>query len=102
MMHDLEFNVVHVDTGVDDVYVDTLPTLSVVLVLGEGAEGKLLAVADTSQTLWARYISNDSNDRGCKRMEGEQSRTAGSADGNESCDPTTRRYRNSRAPRLRG
>lgn len=47
----LEFGVVNVDTGVDDIDHDTLATVSVILVGAEGAEVQRIAVADTRKPL---------------------------------------------------
>ena len=47
----LEFSVVDVDTGIDDVDIDALTAVLVILILGEGAEAELLAVTDPSKAL---------------------------------------------------
>lgn len=47
----LEFDVLNVDTGVNDVDIDTLATLWVVNVLGESSETKLRTVACPCETL---------------------------------------------------
>lgn len=47
----LEFNVVNVDAGVDDIYVNAFATVRVIFVLGEGAKRKLGTVADSCETL---------------------------------------------------
>jgi len=52
-----EFDVVNVDTGVDDVDVYALSALRVVLVLGEGAEGKFATMADSSKTLLEEFTT---------------------------------------------
>lgn len=46
-----EFGVINVNTGVDDVDIDALAALRIVLVLGEGTEGKFGAMADPCKTL---------------------------------------------------
>ena len=48
----LEFSVVDVDTGIDDVDIDALTAVLVILILGEGAEAELLAVTDPRKTLY--------------------------------------------------
>lgn len=47
----LELNMVDVDTGVNDVNVNTLTTPLVEEVLGEGGESETVTVGDTSETL---------------------------------------------------
>ena len=47
----LEFNMVDVDTSVNNVDVNTITTLIVVLVLGEGGEGEPGTVANSGKTL---------------------------------------------------
>lgn len=48
----LEFFVVDVDTGIDDVNVNTLATVYIIYIAREIAEGKFAPVANTSETLW--------------------------------------------------
>jgi hypothetical protein len=48
----LELFVVGVDTGIDDVNVNTLATVCIMYIARESAKGKFLPVADTSETLW--------------------------------------------------
>lgn len=48
----LELVVINVDTGVNDVNINTLAAGRLILVLGEGAEAQLGAVADAGETLY--------------------------------------------------
>lgn len=48
----LELLVVNVDTGINDVYVNTLATVRIIYVLGESAKGEFIPMADTGKTLW--------------------------------------------------
>lgn len=43
----LKLYVVNVDTGVDNIDINTLATIGVILVLGKGAETELRSVTDT-------------------------------------------------------
>ena len=47
----LEFNVVGVDAGVNDVDVNAFTTRRIIFVLGEGAESELWPVADAGESL---------------------------------------------------
>lgn len=46
-----KLHVVDVDTSIDDININAVTAIIIVEVLGKGAEGKPVAVADTSQTL---------------------------------------------------
>ena len=51
-----KFDVIDVDTSVNDIDVDALATARVVLVLGERAEGQLRAMAYPRETLMVESI----------------------------------------------
>jgi hypothetical protein len=50
----LEFDVFDVDTSIDDVDIDTLATLWLVDIPGEGTESQFVAMADSCKTLKIR------------------------------------------------
>ena len=45
--------VVNIDTGVNDVDIDTLARIGIILILGEGSKGELGPVADACEPLIA-------------------------------------------------
>lgn len=53
----LEFLVVNEHTSVDNVDIDAFATMCIVLVLGEGAEAQLVAMADTCEALSTNRVS---------------------------------------------
>jgi hypothetical protein len=54
----LEFNVMDVYPGVNNVDIDTQTTFFLVFVLGEGGEGELGTMTDTGKTLKSRGVSS--------------------------------------------
>ena len=54
-----KLNMADVDAGVDDVDVDTIPTIIVVLVPGEGGEGEPGAMANSRKTLCSFGVKLD-------------------------------------------
>jgi hypothetical protein len=57
----LELDVLGIDAGVNNIYIDTVTTVRIVNIPGEGTKTELLSVADTRKTLqwtivtWLRF-----------------------------------------------
>jgi hypothetical protein len=69
----LKLDVVDVDTGIDDVHVDTLTAGRVVIVESESSETEFRAVGDTRKTLGGSTITNHATKLGSRNIPMEQS-----------------------------